>query len=78
MNKLIKRIGGAFGIFDSPISLMKWMISGPEIAGMLSEFEKSNQIKSNQIKSNQIKSNQIKSNQIKSNQINRYLFLKKV
>ena len=38
-NKVIKGSGGAIGIFDSPISLAKWMIAGPEIARMLSTFD---------------------------------------
>ena len=38
-NKIVKGNGGAIGIFDSPISLAKWMISGPDIAHMISIFE---------------------------------------
>ena len=38
-NKIAKGNGGAIGIFDSPISLAKWMISGPDIAHMISIFE---------------------------------------
>ena len=38
-NKVVKRSGEAIGIFDSPISLAKWMITGPEIARMLSSLD---------------------------------------
>ena len=38
-NKIVKGNGGAIGIFDSPVSLTKWMISGPDIALMISIFE---------------------------------------
>ena len=38
-NKFIKGSDGAIGIFDSPISLAKWMIAGHEIARMLSSFD---------------------------------------
>ncbi len=38
-NKIIKGSGRAIDIFDIPISLAKWMISGPEIAGLLTDFE---------------------------------------
>ena len=29
-NKVIKGSGGAIGVFDSPFSLAKWMIAGPD------------------------------------------------
>ena len=38
-NKVNKGSGGAVGIFDSRISLAKWMIAGPEIVRMLSSFD---------------------------------------
>ena len=38
-NRVVKRSGEAIGIFDSPISLAKWMITGPEIARMLSSLD---------------------------------------
>ena len=38
-NKIVKGIGGATGIFDSPIALAKWMIAGPEIAWILENLE---------------------------------------
>ncbi len=40
-NKIIKGSGGAMGIFDSRISLAKWMISGPEIARLQTDFDES-------------------------------------
>ena len=38
-NKVIKGSGGTIEIFDSPISLAKWVIAGPLIARMLSSFD---------------------------------------
>ena len=36
---LKKGSGGVIGIFNSTISLVKWMIAGPEIARMVSSFD---------------------------------------
>ena len=38
-NRNVKHDGGAVDILDNPSALMKWMISGPEIARMVTEFE---------------------------------------
>lgn len=38
-NKVIKSVGGAVGIFESPKALMNWMVARPEVARMISDFE---------------------------------------
>ena len=38
-NKKIKCDGGAIGILDNETALLKWMISGPEISRIITEFE---------------------------------------
>ena len=39
-NKIIKDIGGVIGLTEKPNALKKWMVSGPEQARLLSEFER--------------------------------------
>ena len=36
---LIKAGGGAVGITENPNALRRWMVSGPEVARVISEFE---------------------------------------
>ncbi len=38
-NKLVKIDGGAIGILDNHISMMKWMVAGPEISRLLHSFD---------------------------------------
>jgi hypothetical protein len=38
-NKLVKDEGGAIGLTENPMQLLRWMISGPEIAQLVKEFE---------------------------------------
>ena len=38
-NKIINSVGGAVGLTENPRALKKWMISGPEQARLLKEFE---------------------------------------
>src|SRR6218665_1676936 len=38
-NKIIKSDGGAIGIFDNESALIKWMVAGPDIARIITEFE---------------------------------------
>ena len=38
-NKIVKDVGGAIGLTESPNALKKWMISGPEQGRLLKEFE---------------------------------------
>ena len=38
-NACIKGDGGAVGLTDNPSALRRWMISGPEVARVISEFE---------------------------------------
>ena len=38
MNKLIKSDRGVVGILDSPKALLKWMISGPIIASVITKI----------------------------------------
>ena len=37
--KVVKGDGGVTGILDQPNALMKWMIAGPEISLIVTEFE---------------------------------------
>jgi hypothetical protein len=39
-NAVVKGEGGAVGLTENPSALIRWMISGPEIARIVSEFEK--------------------------------------
>ena len=39
-NKIIKDIGGVIGLTEKPNAFRKWMVSGPEQARLLSEFER--------------------------------------
>lgn len=38
-NALVKGDGGAVGLTENPSALRRWMISGPEIARLVNEFE---------------------------------------
>lgn len=38
-NALVKGDGGAVGLLENPAALRRWMISGPEIARIIAEFE---------------------------------------
>ena len=38
-NAVIKGDGGLVGITDNPSALHRWMIAGPEVAGLITEFE---------------------------------------
>ena len=38
-NKLVKGSGGVIGITNSPSSLRRWMLSGPQISRMVEEFQ---------------------------------------
>ena len=40
-NKIIKDDGGAIGILHSPKALMRWMVGGPEVARMISQYNES-------------------------------------
>jgi len=40
-NALAKGEGGAVGLTDNPSALRRWMVSGPEIARIINEFEAS-------------------------------------
>ena len=41
LNKEIKGDGGVHGLYNDPDALRKWMVAGPEIARLVSEFEES-------------------------------------
>ncbi|KAK3737069.1 hypothetical protein QZH41_013876, partial [Actinostola sp. cb2023] len=41
VNALVKGEGGAVGLTENPSALRRWMVAGPEIARMISEFEDS-------------------------------------
>ncbi len=38
-NATVKESGGAIGLLTNPSALRRWMVAGPEIARMVSEFE---------------------------------------
>ena len=38
-NELIKGEGGVIGITENPTALLRWMVAGPELARMVTEFE---------------------------------------
>ena len=40
-NAVVKGDGGAVGLTESPAALQRWMVSGPEIACLVNEFEAS-------------------------------------
>ena len=40
-NALVKGEGGAVGLTENPSALHRWMVSGPEIARIINEFEAS-------------------------------------
>ena len=42
-NELIKGEGGAIGLTENPSALLRWMVSGPELARLVREFEKSDE-----------------------------------
>ena len=45
-NEIIKGDGGAVGLTESPTALRRWMISGPEIARLIREFESTFEVRS--------------------------------
>lgn len=40
-NKCVKGDGGAIGLTENSSQLLRWMVSGPEIARIIGEFEAS-------------------------------------
>ena len=38
-NAIVKGSGGAVGLTESPTALKRWMVSGPEFARLLGEFQ---------------------------------------
>ena len=38
-NAMVKGDGGAVGLMDSPSALIRWMVAGPELARLVTEFE---------------------------------------
>uniref|UniRef100_K1R491 Uncharacterized protein n=1 Tax=Magallana gigas TaxID=29159 RepID=K1R491_MAGGI len=50
-NKLVKGDGGAIGLTENMAQLQRWMVSGPEVARVINEFESAQeQIKKDQSK----------------------------
>lgn len=39
LNRFVKGDGGAVGLTENPAALLRWMVSGPEMARIISEFE---------------------------------------
>ena len=48
-NELIKGDGGAIGLTENPSALLRWMVSGPELARLVKEFENSDKDQHNQL-----------------------------
>ena len=44
-NKLVKGDGGAIGLTENFSHLLRWMVSGPEVARLVNEFECSFEVK---------------------------------
>ena len=40
-NAVAKEDGGAIGLTESPAALQRWTVSGPEMVGLINEFETS-------------------------------------
>ncbi len=40
-NAVVKNDGGVIGLTESPAALQRWMVSGPEMAGFINDFETS-------------------------------------
>ena len=40
MNAEIKGAGGAIGMTENDAALQRWLVSGPEVARMINEFER--------------------------------------
>jgi hypothetical protein len=40
INAIVKGDGGAVGLTDNPAALRRWMVSGPEVARVIQEFER--------------------------------------
>ena len=38
-NAIVKEDGGAVGLTESPAALQRWMVSGPEMARLINDFE---------------------------------------
>ena len=51
-NAMVKGEGGAVGLTENPSALRRWMISGPEIARIVNEFEAGMEVKGNDKQSN--------------------------
>ena len=39
LNQIIKAEGGEVGLMENPAALTRWMIAGPEVARVVTEFE---------------------------------------
>jgi len=38
-NRIVKTAGGFIGLTENPNALKRWMVSGPEVARSINEFE---------------------------------------
>ena len=43
-NKCVKGDGGAVGLTENTLELLRWMVSGPEIARVISEFQSTQEL----------------------------------
>ena len=43
-NKVVKGDGGAIGLTENPSQLLRWMICGPEVSGLINEFQTSEEL----------------------------------
>ncbi len=44
-NAVVKGDGGAIGITEDPSALRRWMVSGPEVSHLVSQYESTSQVK---------------------------------
>ena len=44
-NAIIKGDGGAIGVTEDPSALRRWMVSGPEVSHLVSQYESTSQVK---------------------------------
>ena len=41
-NKIVKGLGGAVGLTENPVAFKRWMLSGQEVARLVTQFQKKN------------------------------------
>ena len=41
-NKIVKGLGGAVGLTENPVAFKRWMLSGPEVTRLVTQFQEEN------------------------------------